>query len=424
MRSTGRAVCIGWLFTINNPTPEEKPTAEGFPELKRLVYQLERGAEGTPHYQGFMELTRKMRATALHKIPWLRRAHFEIKKGRDRTPRAMYKYCTKEVTRVDGPWMIGDWSDLESQKKSSLLDSACADILAGKKLKKIARELPSTWCRYHKGLISLHNELAKDDIPIWRPVEVLVLHGETHLGKSRYAIDLAIAYTGDKDDFYVLDASNNSTTWFDGYEGQSVLIIDDFGGYIKYRHLLRILDGYKVRLEIKGGFVWASYSKVIITTNLLPDEWYKKAGEFHDLSPLFRRVRQIVTVDQVLYDDMKAVMLSNGNRFTHRGCSLEKLEEIKARWIEEGRAKREPEVLDLTVPAPMPLINDTECPTIRELANEPTEKEVEDAWLNTDKEVAEATQAWVDDRHWVDMYTGEDITIDSSSDTHDSQKSN
>lgn len=297
-----------------------------------------------------------MRATQLHKIPWLARSAFYVRRG---TVKQAYDYCTKQETRVDGPWMIGDWSNIK-QTKGSVLQLACSEIIAGQNIANVAKAFPGAYARYSRGLKELSNIVNYDNIPIWRNVEVLVLQGDTQLGKSRYAIDLAMAYCqGEYRDVYILDASNNTNVWFDGYNGQKVLIIDDFGGFIKYRHLLRILDGYKVRLEVKGGFTWAAYRKVIITSNMMPDEWYRKAGENHDLAPLYRRLPVTIEIDQVLYEDIPSRMLVSGKKYTHRGRSLPALEMIKARWAEEGKpgiAEAEEAVTEPDAPAPEPCI--------------------------------------------------------------------
>ena len=47
-----------WCFTINNPT-HKVLFPDGLPDgIKYIVYQLERGEQGTPHLQGFIQLSR------------------------------------------------------------------------------------------------------------------------------------------------------------------------------------------------------------------------------------------------------------------------------------------------------------------------------------------------------------------------------
>lgn len=78
--------------------------------------------------------------------------------------------------------------------------------------------------------------------------------------------------------------------WFDGYSGQKTLILDDFSGdFCNYRFLLRLLDCYKMKIEVKGGHAWAVWTTVVITTNVHPSGWYPHV----DTTPLQRRIKEI-----------------------------------------------------------------------------------------------------------------------------------
>ena len=95
-----------WVFTLNNPTPEEVPKDWVPEQVKYLVYQLEKGEkEATPHYQGYICFRREK---SLH---WLKencspRAHWEPRRG---THAEASDYCQKQDTRVPGtePVIVG-----------------------------------------------------------------------------------------------------------------------------------------------------------------------------------------------------------------------------------------------------------------------------------------------------------------------------
>jgi hypothetical protein len=91
---------VNWTFTLNNPELDELGMIEALIEggAKEYVFQLEKGESGTPHYQGFVSMVARQRATAMKKI--LPRAHWEQAKN----PGAARNYCRKEESRVDGPW--------------------------------------------------------------------------------------------------------------------------------------------------------------------------------------------------------------------------------------------------------------------------------------------------------------------------------
>lgn len=86
---TERATC--WSITINNP--EEGEYKRPLPGGWKLIGQLERGEEGTLHYQGMLKTSQVRFAAVKKEFP---RAHIEV--ARDKA--ALAKYVTKEDTRV------------------------------------------------------------------------------------------------------------------------------------------------------------------------------------------------------------------------------------------------------------------------------------------------------------------------------------
>ena len=66
----------------------------------------------------------------------------------------------------------------------------------------------------------------------------------------------------------------DSVEWWDGYDGDEILLIDDFYGQIKVARMLHLMRGYQCRLPIKGGFTYAMWQKVYITSNTHPNMWY------------------------------------------------------------------------------------------------------------------------------------------------------
>lgn len=54
--------------------------------------------------------------------------------------------------------------------------------------------------------------------------------------------------------------------------------------------MLQLLDRYPLRVEVKGSFVPFVSRRVIITSNVPPDEWYPN---IRDRSPLMRRLTSV-----------------------------------------------------------------------------------------------------------------------------------
>lgn len=80
-----------WSITINNP--EQHEYQQVLPPGWRLTGQLERGEEGTVHYQGMLK-TPQVRFSSVKKH--FKRAHIEVA----RNTSALAKYVHKEDTRV------------------------------------------------------------------------------------------------------------------------------------------------------------------------------------------------------------------------------------------------------------------------------------------------------------------------------------
>lgn len=98
----------------------------------------------------------------------------------------------------------------------------------------------------------------------------IVFWGKTGTGKSRRAWDEAGL------DAYPKDPRSK---WWDGYRGEEHVVIDEFRGTIDVSHLLRWLDRYPFRMEIKCSHVVPKFKKIWITSNLDPRLWYPDLDE-------------------------------------------------------------------------------------------------------------------------------------------------
>lgn len=98
-----------WLFTLNNPREHETILLQSLvaddQSVSYLVYQLEEGEDtGTPHYQGYLQLTARKRLT---QVKLLLGPRANIRRA-DGTAEQNKKYCTKLATRKEGPWEFGE----------------------------------------------------------------------------------------------------------------------------------------------------------------------------------------------------------------------------------------------------------------------------------------------------------------------------
>jgi hypothetical protein len=108
-----------------------------------------------------------------------------------------------------------------------------------------------------------------------------VYWGRTGAGKTRAVFDNVPS----PEDIYVHPGGQ----WFDGYDGQPIVLFDDFGGSeFKLTYFLKLLDRYPMQVPIKGGFVSWIPKEVYITSNRNPLEWYPNAHGEH-VNAMFRR---------------------------------------------------------------------------------------------------------------------------------------
>jgi len=272
------AYCKHWCFTLHADEEEASlwavssdPPLNVFDDevIEYMVYQVERAPEtGQVHLQGFLSLKKKQRMLSVKRILGRDSVHLEKTQGR---PDQAAEYCKKPETRIAGPWEWGKKPDGRGHKSPTAI--AIEAIQYGKPLQQVAVENPLAWVRSYKGLTAFSQVLTKPN-EVWRVVTVIVLYGPTRSGKTRAAMSSTCV-----DGRHPYQMPLSSGFWFDGYEGEDTLVIDDFYGQLRFSDMLRILDGHYVQVPVKGGFTWAKWTKVYITSNTHPDLWWQGTRE-------------------------------------------------------------------------------------------------------------------------------------------------
>ena len=185
--------------------------------------------------------------------------------------------------------MRGDLAELSAVRTRPVgerLHSALLRLRNGGTGLDIFNEDPIVWCRYHGQLSSLqlHAQLLA---PAIRRVRCRLYVGAPGTGKTSHA------YTDDPWLFRLSPPSSvGGPVWWDGYSGQRTILIDDFDGWIPYRTFLQVTDVYPLTLPVKGGFVYADYSLIIITSNFPHDQWFVGT----DPTPITRRIHEIINL--------------------------------------------------------------------------------------------------------------------------------
>nr|QIK03914.1 replication-associated protein [Tundra vole stool-associated circular virus] len=238
-----------FVFTLNNWTQEEYDylTKEFAPQTTWGVIGKETGETGTSHLQGAVILGTQWSFSRLKTLTGLRRSHIECMRGK---PEDSLSYCTKQ----DENAFI--WGTLPEPGKRKDIEVAVDQIKAGVSLRTLAQGEDGAGAiavvKFYRGLTVLRS--------LTQPVrtvapKVFWVSGETGTGKTRSVFKSArLLVGGNDDDIWI---SSGGLRWFDGYDGQSVVIFDDFRAkhVTSFAFLLRLLDRYPVSVEFKGGFV-------------------------------------------------------------------------------------------------------------------------------------------------------------------------
>lgn len=284
------SLAVHWCFTWNASDSEADSWSHATEApielydagtMVYMVYQVEKGTH--VHLQGFLSLQKKQR---LRQVEKLLGGHVHLEKTRG-SPSEAAAYCKKEDSRLAGPWEWGTAPDRRGKKSKTAL--AVEAVKSGDSLSKVAADHSIAWAHSYRGLTSLAYMLRPS--PDWREITTTVLWGKTGTGKTRTAFEST--GSAPKPYFVVMPA-----TWWDGYEGQDSVIFDDFYGQIRLSDMLRYLDGYPLQLPVKGGFTHAQWTKVWITSNCEPSEWWKGSGVPEDArEALMRRINEVLHLE-------------------------------------------------------------------------------------------------------------------------------
>lgn len=295
---TGRAVTKSrkWCFTMYY---DKEPGADYFGDNWECDYLIV-GKEICPetkreHYQGYVRFPNPRALTGVRKLftHKVRTAaggmgypgHWTPCKG---TEQDNFNYCTKDDdiviefgTREVMP--DGTPADDKHQGKRNDIIAVREMVLAGNGMTQIVMQSNSYQA------IKIAETMLKYIEPgrSWMP-EVTWLYGPTGTGKSKLAFELC-------PDAWV---SGETGRWFEGYDAHEDVILDDFrGDFCKFHVLLRLLDRYPYRVEVKGASRQFLAKRIVITSCHPPHLAYA-ARKDEDLRQLGRRIARIIHLER------------------------------------------------------------------------------------------------------------------------------
>lgn len=236
---------------------------------------------GRKHWQSYVVWKEKKSYRSCSK--WL----LEVNEGKDCWRQHMFgslksneTYCSKEnrYTKFGTLPSQGERNDLNEIKKmifennETVIDIGIRD--------------PSLYHKYGRTMMfledakinkSFRTELTTCD---W-------IYGPTGTGKTR----LAMKKCEGRSKF----TWTNDGRWWDGYNGEDVVVIDDFRGEIQYNDLLKLIDRYEYKVPIRHRPPRQFISKhIIITSCSHPKDIYKyQVNKKDSINQLLRRINLV-----------------------------------------------------------------------------------------------------------------------------------
>lgn len=250
-----------WCLTISNYTEDDIARVKGL-KYKYIIIGDEIAPETeTPHLQIYVNMKDATPFKTLKKkVP---RAHIEVAKGNAEQNKI---YCSKEkVLYEDG--------DLPKQGKRTDISTIKECIENGANMEECLDQIHNFQGIRIAETLMKYKERKRNKKPI-----VKWYYGPTGTGKSKRAWE-------EMPDAYSAMASSK---WWEGYDADKQVIIDDFrADFCKYNELLKLLDRYPHRIECKGGSRQFLAEEIIITSCHHPEVAYNTR---EDIGQLLRRI--------------------------------------------------------------------------------------------------------------------------------------
>lgn len=276
-----------WCFTLNNPLVEDRNFWLGISEwehvdlVQYVVLQEEEGANGTQHYQGYIEMKKAMRMSRMKSLFSTRNQyHWEARMG---TQAQAIAYCKKADTRAEDGFIL-EWGHPKRTGKGGNFKEAVLALKDGMGIEDASEEYPEQFAMWHDRLEDYY--LGLKGVRDWA-MDVIIYVGASGTGKS---------YTAQQqEDCYVVPWPTGGRWWWPHYRGEYTVIMDEFRHQIKMDVMLKMMDRYIWHLEAKGRSFQFTSRRIIITTNVDPRDWYPNLTR-EKKEPLARRIREFATI--------------------------------------------------------------------------------------------------------------------------------
>lgn len=253
--------------------------------FKYAIFQREVGEQkGTPHIQAFIIFSVGKRFSTMKN--YFPEAHIEEAKGTNVQAR---DYCSKKETRVEGPVEIGAFAEERARTDISNFMELVKLNTSNEELEKL---YPKLYLNNINKIESIKERARYDEFRVkLRDINVTYIYGKPGIGKTSYIISKHPLGT-----YYDVPFYGNGN--FDNYNGEDIIVFDEFTGKIDITLMNKLLDRYPMQLPSRYSNKIACYTKVYIVSNLPISELYKNDRENGLFYAFLRRIHTIIRIDE------------------------------------------------------------------------------------------------------------------------------
>ena len=272
-----------YLITINNPVEKgftHEKIKDCISKIKNIDYWCmcdETGDNGTYHTHVFVHRDSPIRFSTLQKAFKYKKedgsdgcaAHIDLCNGTSKQNRDYIrkegKYADSDKKETNHPETFEEFGNVPNDKKSVFGNGKDLDLLYDmlqsnfNNAEIISQDTSFILDidRIDRARNTLREEKYKNT---WRDVECHYIYGVSGTGKTRSVMD-EFGYSN-------VYRVTNYLHPFDAYQGQDVILFDEFRGRIPLADMLNYLDGYPLLLPARYGDKVACYTKVFIVSNI------------------------------------------------------------------------------------------------------------------------------------------------------------
>lgn len=242
--------------------------------LFKFVYYClsdEIGENKTPHTHIFFYCLNAVYFNTVKKrFPFV---HIDIAKGTCQENRdylrkeGKYLNSDKKETNLIETFEEYGTMPLETSEKNTSVSSEIVDMIKnGSSNIEIIEKFPSAYNKV-KSIDALRQEYLYEKYSNeWRDIEIFYIYGETGTGKTRYVMEKY----GYSNVYKITDYAHP----FDRYNGEPVILFDEFRSSLPIVDMLQYLDGYPCRLPARYEDKTACFTAVYIVSNIPLDKQY------------------------------------------------------------------------------------------------------------------------------------------------------